>query len=135
MRCSCDHVERMAWWEAAESTQGKDELRAAIQVASSLRFGLAMRIARSSVSQANGIVDLARAEALHHCLEHLGDIPVSALDALAATKGLLNALEQRTYDAAHWERRRRQLLNSPARASAVEYARRTHPTQKGPHRR
>jgi enoyl-CoA hydratase len=76
-----------------------------------------------------------RGEAVKRSLERLEDITVAELDALAATKGLLNALERQAYDAVHWAERRRSLLEAPARVTAVDRAKRTHTEKKGPERR
>ena len=67
-----------------------------------------------------------RGEAVQRAVDLLANITVAELDAIAATKGLLNALERRTYDPAQWAARRRQLLDAPARAAAMHRAKRTH---------
>jgi enoyl-CoA hydratase len=76
-----------------------------------------------------------RGEAVKRSVECLQDITVEELDALSSTKGLLNALEKQAYDASHWAERRRRLLDAPARAAAVDRAKRTHTEKKGPERR
>lgn len=75
-----------------------------------------------------GLVSLVvpRGEAVTRVVDLLASISVAELDAIAATKGLLNALEQRAYDPAYWAVRRRELLDSPARAAAIRRAKRTH---------
>lgn len=67
-----------------------------------------------------------RGEAVERALALLADLAADELDAVAATKALLTALETSTYDPTHWAARRRELLDAPARAAAVRRARRTH---------
>jgi enoyl-CoA hydratase/carnithine racemase len=56
----------------------------------------------------------------------LDDIDQTARDAIAATKGLLTSLTADTTDTPQWQRRRVELLESPARRAAVERARQRH---------
>ena len=79
-------------------------------------------------AQRAGLVSLVvpRGDAVKRAVHLLVDVAVEELDAIAATKELLNALERGTYDPTHWAERRRQLLESPARAAAVARAKRTH---------
>jgi enoyl-CoA hydratase len=71
-------------------------------------------------------VVVPRGEAVKQALDLLDELTVEQVDALAATKALLNDLDTRTYDATHWASRRRALLGSPARAAALGRARRKH---------
>lgn len=67
-----------------------------------------------------------RGEAVKRAVDLLADITTDELDAIAATKSLLNAQEAGAFDPAHWAKRRRQQLDSPARRAAVERAKRAH---------
>jgi enoyl-CoA hydratase/carnithine racemase len=69
---------------------------------------------------------VARGEAVRHALELLEPIGTAELDAVSATKALLNAQEDGDADSDHWARRRWELLDSPARRSAFQRARRRH---------
>ncbi len=64
--------------------------------------------------------------AVQHSVALLGAITTQELDALAATKALLNAHDSGVVDADHWAAVRRQLLDSPARRTAVAQARSRH---------
>lgn len=68
-----------------------------------------------------------RGAAVKQATDLLSSITTDEVAAIAATKHLLNDLDAGTYDAAQWEGRRRQLLDSPARLAAVQRAHRNHP--------
>jgi enoyl-CoA hydratase len=65
-----------------------------------------------------------RGEALKRALALLGDIDAAHLDAVAATKAVLN--DDAAGEDTTWQQRRRELLDSPARRAAVEQAQRRH---------
>ena len=67
-----------------------------------------------------------RGEAVERAVEMLAGVSADELDAIAATKGLLTALETSTYDPMQWEDRRRALLDAPARAAVIARAHQPH---------
>jgi len=69
-----------------------------------------------------------------HATNLLARITPAEHDAVAATKGFLAALLTDTVDTAAWQRRRTDLLDSPARHAAVRAARDRHLERKSdPH--
>lgn len=78
-------------------------------------------------ARAAGLVSYlaARGEAVSAAGRLLTDITAQQLDAMAATKELLNS-DTTSPDRAYWQQRRRRLLDSPQRRAAVEQARRRH---------
>lgn len=69
---------------------------------------------------------VADGEALAYAMNVLGKVPREYREAMVATRQLLNALESNQYDETSWQRRRQELLESPARAEAVKQARSRH---------
>jgi enoyl-CoA hydratase len=67
-----------------------------------------------------------RGEAVKRANALLAEIAAEQLPAMAATKQLLADQERGTADTAHWQRRRRELLDSDTRRAAVDDARRRH---------
>ncbi|WP_347350171.1 enoyl-CoA hydratase/isomerase family protein [Intrasporangium sp.] len=57
-----------------------------------------------------------------HATELLARIAATELAAVAATKGFLDAVVSDDIDAAHWQQRRIELLDSPARHRAIQAA-------------
>lgn len=68
-----------------------------------------------------------RGEAVRHATHMLTGTTPDHLAAVAATKSLLNAQEAGEFDAALWEERRSDLLDSPERKAAIDRAKRVHP--------
>lgn len=59
-------------------------------------------------------------------VQALSDLAPEHREAVAATRELLGALDTGTYDEAGWQQRRRDLLDSPARAHAIRQAKARH---------
>jgi enoyl-CoA hydratase len=64
--------------------------------------------------------------ALQQAVEAFATLSPDQLDALASTRELLNTLDSNHYDEAMWQQRRKDLLDSPARAQAIRQARARH---------
>lgn len=64
--------------------------------------------------------------ALEQAVQALASLSSDHLDALASTRELLNALDSNRYDDAMWQRRRKDLLDSPSRAQAIRHAKARH---------
>ncbi|WP_052354965.1 enoyl-CoA hydratase/isomerase family protein [Arthrobacter sp. I3] len=64
--------------------------------------------------------------ALEHAAQALAALSPDHLDALAITRELLNSLDSGHYDEAMWQQRRKDLLDSPARAQAIRHAKARH---------
>lgn len=64
--------------------------------------------------------------ALHQATQALAALSPDHLDALASTRELLNSLDSNQYDEATWQQRRKDLLDSPARAQAIRQAQARH---------
>ncbi|MDR7083353.1 enoyl-CoA hydratase/carnithine racemase [Arthrobacter ginsengisoli] len=64
--------------------------------------------------------------ALDKATQALAALSPDHLDALASTRELLNSLDANQYDEATWQQRRKNLLDSPARAQAIRQAQARH---------
>jgi enoyl-CoA hydratase/carnithine racemase len=67
-------------------------------------------------------------EAIGHAVGLLTEISPEDLDAIAATRALLNTFDEGEGERGAWERKRRALLDSPARHSAIAKAKQRHAT-------
>lgn len=75
-----------------------------------------------------GLVDevVGTGQALQWAVDVLGGLPAAAADALAATKGLLNALDDPGADLRQWQVTRLELLVSPGRHQLLSAAQQRH---------
>lgn len=64
--------------------------------------------------------------ALNQATQALATLSPDHLDALASTRELLNTLDSNQYNDATWQQRRKELLDSPARAQAIRQAKARH---------
>lgn len=93
-------------------------------------FLLAERFDASEAAAAGLVSTVVPAgTARDHATKLLASITPAARDAVAATRRLLDDLDAgdpERFDAAQWQRRRRELLDSPERAAAIVDAKRRH---------
>lgn len=75
--------------------------------------------------------------AVEHAVSLLAKLPADREDALAATRGLLSALDEGTYVEEIWQKSRHRLLDTPQRSDAIARAKARHvdavliPSEKG----